>query len=836
MGLPEQDMIRSSFRRGMLFGMNDHSAPDDSVKFANNMLPDPQDALSSRNGRARRQDTVIGTIVYDVFRWLGSDSSYRDIVAHSDGANMVYGHADGTGALNNTVGSLTLGNPVIGMQSKFRLFLNNGNDPTQVYVFDSTVQTRLAGLGVGADLSAITPTDAGAGSIEAGTYKYRITAVYGDDGESNPGLESQAAVTIGASRDINVHGASAWSHETEPAGMTRTAYNIYRNESTNTNFRFVAQIAAASTTYLDSTTQATVDGNELVQDNHNAPPDNLTGMVWWDYENRAIAWGEKATVGSDVFPNRLFLGEPGKPEIYKTTIDPLDATNTREFQDVPQEAVDNPVITVVIDGAFAYVFNRKGVRIISPTDVAGAYRVDMVANSKDHGIIGPKSFAVTDSGEIYYASTDGLRLIRGRLDLEVSPNTDSATTGVVSRSGIREIAQSLNAFIRGVPASLRQFVYAHEFRDQIHISMATSAITNAAPTLNNEVLIYDIATNGFVVSQDRNVYGWATINDSGNDYILLGCGYTIPDSAPTTTQGNFWQEYKPGQTQDEDAEGNLFDIEWSIEDFNRATPGFTPVKLDEMLTDMESKDGVVTVKLNLDNDRIASTTQFNFAAPNRTVWQDASHWQSDPANDLSGDAGFDTGVALTALVTLFEAVGDVGAFDISDNGANQVVNDILFDNVTTIEEVVDAINAALVAHTVNIHCDFVKSSGYFRFTHDNVGASNSVTLVVAPTGGGTDIATAALLGTGASEIVHQAVDVTSPNIGLVWWSTTVAAPTDPKHFWSGGLSIRRAPKRAIFHGEQAQMIAVDVMGNMPTTIYGYRIKYQVLETNYSGVI
>ena len=68
----------------------------------------------------------------------------------------------------------------------------------------------------------------------------------------------------------------------------------------------------------------------------------------------------------------------------------------------------------------------------------------------------------------------------------------------------------------------------------------------------------------------------------------------------------------------------------------------------------------------------------------------------------------------------------------------------MFNGVTTIEQVVSAINAALDAHSVNIHCDFVKSSGYFRFTHDNVGAANSVTLVVAPTGGGTTIATAAL--------------------------------------------------------------------------------------------
>lgn len=834
MALPEGNLTRSSFRRGMLFDVSDHAAPEDSVRFVNNMLPSPVGGLTTRNGRSRKSTSTVGDIVYDVFRWLKSSgvANYENIIAYKDGANMKYADNDGTTTTDHVTG-LTDGNPVIGMQKKFRMFLSNGADATRVLVDDSGIQNRTVGLGLGPDLSAITPTDAGAGSIEAGDYKYKITVVYGDDGESNPGLESAAAVTIGASRDINVHGVSSWSHPTEPAGMTRSAYRVYRNSSADTEFHFVAEIAASSTTYLDSTTQATVDGNEILHDNHNAPPTKLTGMVWWDYENVAIGWGENATVGSDVLPQRLFFSEQGQPEIWKTLGATDDATNTAEFQDVPQESDDNPVVTVVTTGPFCYVFNRFGVRLLTPTSVARAYKVDMVANSADHGIIGPKAVTVTDTGEIYYVSTDGLRRIRGRIDLEVSPNTDSASQGLITKGAVGEVESSVNSIIHGVPASLRQYVYAHEFRDRVHISLATDAVSGSTPTKNNDILIYDVSTNSFVYSSNRNVYGFATINDSGNPYQLLACGYTIPVSAPTTTKGNYWREYDPGKTADDDAEGNSVSITWTIEDYNRAVPGFNVASLREMLVDAAVSNGTLTAQIIIDNGRFTTTRQFTFASASRTAWQGASYWQSDPANDLSGDSGFNDGTALTALVALFEAVGDVGAFDISDNGSNKVVNDILLDGVTTIEEVVSAINVALDAHSVNIHCDFVKSPGYFRFTHDNVGASNSVTLVVAPTGGGTDIATAALLGTGAGQIVNQAVDVPSTFTALTW---VASGATDATNVWSSGDAIRGAPVRARFYGARAQMMSVSISCTTIMTIYGYRVRYQMLQPLSAGVM
>lgn len=834
MALITGHLTKSNFLGGMLFSMNDNVAPDNAVAFVNNMLPDPLGAVTTRNGRTRRQDTVIGDVVYDTFRWLGSDGSYRDIVAHKSGSNMVYGHADGTGALNNTITGLTDGNPVIGMQSSNRLYLCNGNDNPKAYVFDSTVQTRDMGLGVGPDLSSITPTDGGAGAIAAGTYKYRITAVYGADGESDPGLESAAAVTIAASKQINVHDASSWSHQTTPAGMTRTFYNVYRNKSPDTHYQFIAQIAASSTTYVDS---ITAPSQERLADNHNPPPTKATGMVWWDRENVALSWGENAEdADSNNFPSRIYISDIGKPELYRTT----EATdnignNPSRFLDVPQLGNDNPVIAVVVAGSFAYVFNRSGVRVLVPTAVAQVFTVDLVSNSEDHGIIGPKAVTVTDSGDIYYVSTDGFRLIRGKVDIEISPNTDSATQGLVTRGAVGEIGPSVNSLFHAIPESLRQYVYVHEFRDQVHISLATSAVSNVTPTKNNDVLIYDLPTNSFVYSTGRNVYGWRTINDSGNPYDLLSCGYTIPDDAPTTTQGNFWKEYVTAATTDEDAEGKTLAINWQADDFNRAVPNFGTAKLIEGLFDISASTGVVTVQIDLDSDRHSTTKQFTFSTANRTSWQGVSFWQSDPANDMSGDAGFGTGVALTTLVALFTAVTD-GEFRIVINASNKDVTGLDFSTDTTIEQIVSRINTALDAVPATAHVDFVKSPGYFRFTHDDVGASNSVTDVLAiPAGGGTNIATAALLGTGSAEIVNQAVDAPVGSTGLEWFADTVAVPTAIKHFWSSGSATRGKPKRALFHGERANQIGVSIRGNTKMTIFGHSISYHLLGSRYGGV-
>ena len=906
-------MQRSSFRGGMAFGLNDHAAPMDVVRFTDNMLPDPLGALSTRDGRTRRQDQTIGDVVYDAFRFLGSDSSYRDMIAYRNpntnsgtaqagaastitlasaasttddfyngqkitltggtgsgqdawitdyvgstrvatvdsawsvtpdatttytvASSMIYGHADGTGDINEIYGGLTDGNPVIGVQKKFRLFLNNGEDDTRLYLFDSTLQSRAVGLGVGPDLSSLTPTEPGSGDIDDGTYKYRITALYGDDGESNPGLASNTVTTTGGSSNIVI---PTWSHPTEPIGLTRTGYKIWRNDGDQTTvssidiYRFVAEVTASTTSYTDTLANATRNGNELMEPNHNSPPTKLTGMASWDYEDILVAWGEKATVDSTVYPNRLFFSEQGQPEVWKTENSDIELANTAEFQDVPQTSDDNPIIAGIAAGPFFYVFNRKGVRVLTPTNVARAYKVDVVSNSEDHGIIGPKAVAATDSGEIYYVSTDGLRRIVGRIDEQVSPDTDSASRGLVARGGVGNVGESLNTIIHSIPPSLYKQVRAHEFRDRIHISMATSAISMTTPTMNNDVLIYDIATGGFSYSTDRNVYGWMTINDSGNDYRLVSCGYSTPISAPTTTLGNFWNEYVSGTETDEDAEGNTSDVSWKIVDYNRGVPGFKVAKLVDLMIDAAASSTTIAAKITLDADRSSTTKNFTYTTAGQTAWQDFSYWQSDPANDLSGDAGFGDGTAMTALVALFTAISD-GKLRAVVDSTNYDVDDgdaMDFTSDTTIDEIVATLNAGLDAVSCPAHFDFVKSPGYFRLTHDDPGSGNSVTDVAAAPGAGTDLATAALLGTGSSEIVSQSVAVPSPFVGLTWWDTAITALT--QHFWSSGLAVRGAPKRALFHGERGQMISVELSGTSPATIYGYIINYHALSQSLDG--
>lgn len=319
---------------------------------------------------------------------------------------------------------------------------------------------------------------------------------------------------------------------------------------------------------------------------------------------------------------------------------------------------------------------------------------------------------------------------------------------------------------------------------------------------------------------------------------MLGCGYTPSAVDASVTEGNVWKEYAPGATTDQDASGNELPIVWSMTDYNRAVPGFNVAKLRDFILDASANDGVVTAQISIDSGRLSSTKQFTFSSTSRTAWQDASHWQGDPANDLSATAttsDYATGMALSDLVADFVAVGSDGEFRIVVDAGNKDVTGLNFTLDTTIEDVVATINAGLDAVPAACHCDYLKHPGAFRFTADVVGNGSSVVDVQDLAGGGTNIATAALLGDGANEIEHQAVDVTSPFTALFWWDTGLADPTNAKYFWSGGVAIRRAPKRDEFYGERAQLISVSISCTTIMTIYGYRIRYHVLDPIGAGV-
>lgn len=787
----------------MLFDLADNDAPLDAGRLIDNLLPSPLGGLTRRLGRTRRWDIAqVGTAHYDFFRWYGSDKGYRDVVYYTNGTNAYASVISGSGAAS-TSSALTNNTRAIGMQAKYRLILCNGADNPICYSYSAGVTVRAVGLGTGPAVSSATPANGtGAMTGSPATYTYKLTVLYGDDGESNPGTAS-STVTMGAS-DNEV--ALSWSAPTPPTGMAITGYRIWRRRTDSGNdwgwWFLVAQVNATSYTdrIADTTVYASGAGT-TVQDNHNAPPGKLTGMVWWDFENRAVGWGELSTVSAGEYPNRLWFSDTGKPELWRTVVDGADATNTAEFIDVPQEERDNPVISVVPVGSSLYVFNRYGVRVVV-VDSDGGYQVVQVANSSDHGIIGPKAVSVADTGEVFYVSTEGIRRIRGRVEVEVeSSNQDGSQNIVASNVGSR-IGTAVSTIIDGIPESMRKHVSATVFRDQLHVALATSAVGLDSPSVNNDVLIFDLKTGGFFYSSGRNVNGWCIQNDSGNPYTLISAG---------SVGGMSYAEYSDGQNVDEDADGEEVAISWRFEDFHRVVAAYDIGILSEFIFDASSSGGVCAVLFEVDGERTNQSFAFSYESGGLRYWQDSGYLDTD---------------VITDDLATFQAITD-GEFEIEVDGTPQDVTGLDFSTSTDFDEIAGVITDGLTGAT----CRWWEHEEKFRIQSETTGATSTVDSIDSVSGGaGTDIS--GMLGTGTAVTVAS---LTAGRVGLVWWGEGVSDPTDEKYFWSGTGGMRSRNARRTFNGIRGSQVKLSITGTNAITIYGYRLGYDVAPASARGV-
>lgn len=789
-------LTRSSFRRGMLFDLADNDAPDDSAKLVNNLLPSPLGGLSRRNGRVRRWDiSQLGTAHYDFFRWYGSDKAYRDVVYYTNGSNAYASVVSGSGAAN-TSSALTNNTRAIGMQAKYRLILCNGADAPITYAYSAGVSVRATGLGTGPAVSGATPAN-GTGSMTSSpaTYTYKLTVIYGDDGESNPGAAS-STVTMGAS-DNEV--ALSWSAPTPPTGMAITGYRIWRRRTDSGNdwswWFLVAQ--TTGTSYTDRFSDATVyasGAGTTVEDNHNAPPSKLTGMVWWDFENRAVGWGELSTVSSAEYPNRVWFSDRGMPELWRTLQDGGDATNTAEYIDVPQEERDNPVISIVPVGSYLYVFNRYGVRVVLVND-DGGYQVVQVANSSDHGIIGPKAVGVSDTGEVYYVSTEGLRRIRGRAEVAVEPSSNDGSQNIVTSNTGSRVGVAISSIIDGIPESMRKHCSLAVFRDQIHIALATSAISLASPSVNNDVLINDMKTGGFFYSAGRYVNGWCIQNDSGNPYRLI---------STNSNGGMSFEEYADAQDVDEDADGNEVAISWSFQDFHRVIAGYDIGILADLIFDASAPGGGATMVFDIDGERFNQSVQFSYESGGLRYWQDSGY--------------LDTGTITDDLAT-WQAITD-GEFEIEVDGTPQDVTGLDFSAATDFDDIAGIITDGLTGAT----CRWWSHEEKFRIQSETTGATSTVSDIDSVSGGaGTDIS--GMFGTPTEYTVPS---LTAGRVGLVWWAEDVAAPDDEKHKWSGTSGTRSRNRRRTFNGVRGSQVRITIHGENAIVLYGYRLGFDVV--------
>ena len=821
--LPGISFLRRTFNGGMLDAMADNAAPQDAVRLIDNMLPLPQGALTTREGRIRRLDADEAADteqMLDVFRYRSSQGNFFDVsigARTTGGDNAVFANLAGTFTLVTGGASLTKGARTVGAHVRDRLFLANGADNVKSYQYvPSTHSVRDLGVGAGPTANCAAPVTTPTRYLtDSETYSWRITALLGEDGETDMGVED-TQTNSGATWSCSI----SWTALTPPAGMTVSGYRIWRKATgvaTWDTWYLVGTAGAAATSFVDGDDSTEDDatvyaagGGTKVEDNHGAPPSATEGIVFWDRENLALAWK-----GS-----RLYRSGVGKPEEWKIVDDTADPTNNPAlFIDVPQDDPTNEIVTVIPAGRFAYVFNRFGVRRVVSTGVAAApYVVEDIPNSLDHGIIGRKAAVATDAGDIFYLSTVGVRRIRDRLEAQVSAVQTDGALDVLSHPGADAIGTSLDEIPQDITEARWDDVSAVVHRNLVHWAIARGRDGDPSPTRNNDVLIYSIPTGGFVYRMDAKINDWAVTQDPSDE------GYKLISAS--SEGGMVFQEYLSGQNTDDSATGlnsakTADVIPWSIEDYHRSMIDGNVGQLDKfIITAALAEDSVSGASLAsvlcLDGDRITFSRQITYTTGSKTVWSDSGYCVTTPG---------------TTIAT-WNAVTD-GEFSIVVDGVSYDVEDCDFSAATDMADIAAVLQTqARTAIGAGTPIWIAWDGTLLRFTSGSTGATARCNTIGADSvPAGTAIEGASYINA-ASEVETLATSITGT--GLKWAADD---PTDSAEYkWSETADRMERPRFVTFHGQRAQLTRITVSGETRATVYGWRLDYRHLPIMAQGRI
>lgn len=152
----------------------------------------------------------------------------------------------------NPGATVNLGNTILNntFTYKNRVYILDGNQPIRYNGTDATYAGHF---------EPPAPTigrTAGATTLGAGTYKYRIASVAGDMGEGKATGEVSIVATAGDTINLSVIVDAPSRHE-------ETAKRIYRTTAGGSEFFFLAEIAHGVTVYNDSTPDANL-GSSLI--------------------------------------------------------------------------------------------------------------------------------------------------------------------------------------------------------------------------------------------------------------------------------------------------------------------------------------------------------------------------------------------------------------------------------------------------------------------------------------------------------------------------------------------------------------------------------------------
>lgn len=235
---------------------------------------------------------------------------------------------------------------------------------------------------LGVPAPAATPSVAvsgtGSGSPVTKVYVYTYVTAWGEEG---PPSTPSSAVNVQAGQTVTVSNMA-----TGPgAGYNVTAKRIYRTISgqSTTDYRFVAEVAAATTSYADSIADSTVALNEALPSlEWSPPPSDMAGLV-------ALPNGIMAGFSK----NDLCLSEPFVPSAWPESY---------------RLSTDWPVVGLGVIGQ-SVVILTKG----KPYVATGSHPSSFTLERIDIGqaCVAKRSIANIDGLGVVYASPAGLALI-----------------------------------------------------------------------------------------------------------------------------------------------------------------------------------------------------------------------------------------------------------------------------------------------------------------------------------------------------------------------------------------------------------------------------------------
>lgn len=216
------------------------------------------------------------------------------------------------------------------------------------------------------------PTEAA--KTESRTYVFTYVSAYGEEGPPSP---ASAVVSVDNTQSVTVSIAG------NPGGNRNlTLKRIYRSSTVGTQayFQFVAEVAIATTSYVDTKSQADL-GETLASSNWVAPPDGLKGL-------RMMANG----VAVGFVNNTVYLSEPYLPHAWPN-----------------QYPIDAEIVGLGTFGQTVVVLTKTFPYLLQGVDPAAMSTTKMELRQ---ACVAKRSIVETGDG-VLYASPDGLISIGG---------------------------------------------------------------------------------------------------------------------------------------------------------------------------------------------------------------------------------------------------------------------------------------------------------------------------------------------------------------------------------------------------------------------------------------